>query len=79
MEAEVLALEFDLFSMVTSGGRRQWQQWEVRSHGMRHYNNKGNLKVNRRASRWKTQSQTYLDETKIHECKKAYLTYSFVK
>lgn len=32
--------------MVTSGGHRQRQQWEVRSPGMWHYNNKGNLKVN---------------------------------
>lgn len=53
VEAVALALQFELLSLVTSGGRRQWQQWEVRSHGMRHYNNKGNLKVNRRASRWK--------------------------
>jgi len=32
--------------MVTSGGHRQRQQREVRSPGMWHYNNKGNLKVN---------------------------------
>lgn len=43
MEAQAVALEFELVAVVTSGGRRQWQQWEGRSHGMRHYNNKGNL------------------------------------
>lgn len=43
MEAAAVVLQFDWAAMVTSGGHRQWQQWEARSPGMRHYNNKGNL------------------------------------
>ena len=50
MEAEAMVLQVDLVSMVTSDGHRQWQQWEGRSLSMRHYNNKGNLKVNRRTN-----------------------------
>ena len=45
-----MVLKIDLVSMVTSDGHRQWQQWEGRSLSMRHYNNKGNLEVNRRTS-----------------------------
>jgi len=66
MEAKAPALQFELVPRVTSGGHRQWQQWEVRSHGMRHYNNKGNLKVNRRTSRWKPRDQT-LFKTLVYE------------
>ena len=49
-EAKPMVLKVDLVSMVTSDGHRQWQQWEGRSLSMRHYNNKGNLEVNRRTS-----------------------------
>ena len=50
-----MVLQVDLVSMVTSDGHRQWQQWEGRSLSMRHYNNKGNLKVNRRTNHLKQQ------------------------
>lgn len=55
-----MVLQFDWVAMVTSGGHRQWQQWEGRSPGMRHYNNKGNLEVNRRAERLKPQQEQHL-------------------
>lgn len=54
-----MLLQSDVVAMVTSGGHRQWQQWEGPSPGMRHYNNKGNLEVNRRADRLKTTSAMY--------------------
>lgn len=50
----VVLLQSDVVAMVTSGGHRQWQQWEGPCPGTRHYNNKGNLKVNRRADGLKT-------------------------
>lgn len=64
MEAEAMVLQVDLVSMVTSDGHRQWQQWEGRSLSMRHYNNKGNLKVNRRTNHLKQQIQFSLPFTK---------------
>ena len=45
-----VALQLVAVAVVTSGGHRPWQQWVVLSHGTRHYNNKGNLEVNRRTS-----------------------------
>lgn len=60
MEAKAMVLQVDLVSMVTSDGHRQWQQWEGRSLSMRHYNNKGNLKVNRRTNHLKQQQIYHL-------------------
>ena len=66
VEAEAMVLQVDLVSMVTSDGHRQWQQWEGRSLSMRHYNNKGNLKVNRRMNHLKQQIQLLLQFAKCN-------------
>lgn len=58
MEAEAAALQFEMVSVVPSGGRTRRRRREVLSHGTRRYNSKGNLKVNRRTSRWKPWGQT---------------------
>lgn len=55
----VVMLQSDVVAMVTSGGHRQWQQWEGLSPVTRHYNNKGNLKVNRRADCLKATDAMY--------------------
>ncbi len=47
MKSESMSVPPNLVSVVTSGGHRQWQQLGGRSLGM-HYNNRGNLKVNKK-------------------------------